>query len=206
MNQTGQRNGLFHFRELEPFDFLADGIQPPSVVLLPRLLEIIFAHGTTAIGIATIILCEPTVFSGQRVEMVNERFIVFRRMRIEQIAGSKHLRPDSNVICNDAVPSLRQSLRNSRCAGKPVEHSKRFHFLNELKNVRKQLELRAGILDPLSRRSIHHQIIKEVQSLHNQRSLAFCFCSSMSSFNFSKAASWPLLVESSACENNFTST
>ena len=64
------------------------------------------------------------------------------------------------------MTALSQSLGNSRCAGKPIQHSARCYLLNQLQDIRQQLELRAGILDSLGRRGVHHQIIKEIQSLH----------------------------------------
>src|SRR5665213_4158767 len=88
-NETRQRHGLFAFRKDEPFDFIADGIQSTSVMLLPGLLEIVFPHGTTAVRISTIMLREPAIFSGQGVKMLNEGFVVFGWMRIEQVTSPK---------------------------------------------------------------------------------------------------------------------
>ena len=65
---------------------------------------------------------------------------MFGWMRIEQIASPKNFRPNGDVICDDTMPGLSQSLGNSRGASKPVQHGVRFYLLNQLKNVRQQLK------------------------------------------------------------------
>lgn len=70
-NQARQQDGPLHLGECEPINLLANRIQSPRVVFLPRLFETIFADGVAAVRFATVVLSEPSVLSRQRVEMVN---------------------------------------------------------------------------------------------------------------------------------------
>ena len=85
-NQARQQDGPLHFGKREHFNLFADCIQSSGVVFLPRLLEAIVAHGAAAVWFAAVVLSEPSVSSGQSVELVDQGLVVFWRMRIEQIA------------------------------------------------------------------------------------------------------------------------
>jgi hypothetical protein len=74
---------------------------------LPRFFEAVFAGGTSVVRLATVMFREPSILAGQCIEMINERLIMFGRMRIEEVTGCKHFGPCGNVIGNHAMSGLR---------------------------------------------------------------------------------------------------
>ena len=109
----------------------------------------VLANGRVSVCIAAVVFREPAVASRQRIEMIDERLIMTRGMRIEEVAGGKGFGPRGNVIGDDAMAGLGQGLRDTRGAGEAIQDRCGIYFADQLQNARQQLELGTGVFDAL---------------------------------------------------------
>lgn len=83
---------------------------------------------------------EPAFLSRQRVQVIDQIFVVLARKRAHQVTITEYFGPDGDVVGNNAVAGVCKCLRHAGCPRESIKNSLRLNFLGEAKDVRQKLQ------------------------------------------------------------------